>query len=293
MCAQIPQEPNSEKAERAQENRGRRRGPRTPAGIARSCMNALKYGEFVRDIIDVKERKTAREIRKALYEQFPAPRNALVQGIVEELVGNRLRKQRLNEYFRHELTTAVQTASLMSWEQVKLRDAEPLLRHFEIRRGANFDEFDRMVPKECAMLLRTLKEKVEARGPVPAEDISTIKFVYGRDESERASALLINYEHLKKLLAKPPEDAQAPSATDLAEMKERILKLLDDEIAWQEKLSKQEAEFEFQAVDADVTAIPADSSWDRYFRIATALDREFDQGLGRARRLYKPFPAGA
>jgi len=290
----MSEQTNAEERERGQENRGRRRGPRTPAGIARSCMNALKYGEFVRDIINAKERKTARGIRKALYEQFPAPRNAIVQGIVEELVVNRLRKQRLNDRFRHELTIAVQTASLTSWEQVKLREAEPVFRHLDIRNGANFDEFDRMPPGECAKLMRTLKEKVEARGPVPAEDISTINCAYGRDESERASALLINYERLKKLLANLPGGAQDPSATDCAEIKKKILTLLDDEIGWQEELSKQDAAFQFQSVEADVAAMPPDSSWDRYFRIAAALDREFDQGFERARRFSKPSsPASA
>jgi hypothetical protein len=289
MSEEIPSEPNAEKRERGQKNRGGRRRPRTPAGIARSCMNALKYGEYVQGILNAKEHRTARVIRQSLYERFPAPRNGLVQRLVEEAVVICLRKQRVEDRMTHDHTMAVQAASLRSWEQLNHRKAEPVRRQLDvIQNGTNPDQFDRMSPEWCAQEMRTLKAKVEARGPVPAEDLPGIKFVYGGDESVTVKTLLAAYESAKRLLAEPPGSVQDPSMPNLAKIKEIILLVLEVEISSQEELAKQEAAFEIQSLSADIAALPPDSSWDRYFRITLALDRQLDRVLERASRFYKP-----
>jgi hypothetical protein len=159
-------ETNAKKREQAQENRERRRGPRTPAGIARSCENALKYGEHVKRILNAEENKRARVVRKSLYERYPGPRNGLVQRLIEEAVVTCLRKQRVDDRMTHDHAMAVQAASLMSWEQLNYRKAEPIRRRLAILNGADFNQFDRLSPEWCAKEMQTLKTEVEARGPL-------------------------------------------------------------------------------------------------------------------------------
>jgi hypothetical protein len=272
---QGPPKENPSKEEGNQQDRKGATGPRTDAGKAQSSKNATKFGEFSKDIF-LNEEKDLRQYLRGLKMQIP-PRNNLVERELIRLATNRIRRDRLDWHF----TSQAELERLKNLKGRAHQEFDRISKLVDQRRmGAFPGSLGSTAHETRASYMRALKEKVESRGPIPAEDLPFIDSVYGPDKTVIANYIILRYQTLKEV-----GSHREPPAAGVSEFKSEILKLLDLEIELQMvELNDAYALRHIEIVEA-LYSLPAESSWDRYFKIGSALDREFDQGLQRAKRL--------
>jgi hypothetical protein len=259
-------------------------GPRSQAGKAVSSKNALKFGEYSYQLLRKEEHDLAREIKREL-KQLICPQNKLVERIINELVGNRIRRMRADRRFSWEFERTDKEGIIAQNNKIAEDGFEPLRRRERIESGTRPFEFGRLSSKNCVEHLLVLKEKVEARGPNPDEDLSAIEFIYGGEDDLIARCLVGLYHGLK--YSQLAADAKRPEvSSDLSQLKNHILKLLTTAIEDHSELSKNETDENSRGM-FERGVLPPDTAWDRYFKWISALDREFDKGLERAMRLNK------
>jgi hypothetical protein len=269
---QRPQsEPDQRNSEKDQKSQGGATGPRTDAGKARSARNAIKFGEYF-DGTFPDEEKEARQYSKALRLRIP-PQNKLAEKEISRMVINRLRRDRVDLHFEIQIELErLSNFKSRTWEEFDLIGKSVDQRHS----GASLSGLGPTAHAARVGCLRGLKEEIESRGLEPAKDLPLIDSIYGQHKTPLVTHIILFYEKIES--HKEPSPAQA-------ELQCKILDFLDLEINYQlQELDDASARLKLE-LRAALYAPSSDSLWERYSKLSSALDREFDQALQRVKRL--------
>jgi hypothetical protein len=158
-------------------NAWRSSGPKTPAGKARSSMNAVKHGLTAKTIVIGDEDPAQFDrLRESLEERFK-PRSVMERELTERLAGIAWRLRRIPAFEAAILETRCAQADdyVPSWGH----DA-PIIGHALIRDGQNNDALGKLARHEAALmnqLTKTLKALHFIQSQPPAEDATVIDII--------------------------------------------------------------------------------------------------------------------
>ena len=268
-------------------------GPRTPQGKARSRLNALKHGIFLRVVLLEGESRAEYD---ALLEELRAdrkPQGLLEEIVVKEIADNVLRRRRLMEAEAGEIR---RSRDFLGWdlrrkhEQIALQ-TRPIFPVFD----DNHDEAilirsneNPLAIAKCIELLSELRRNIEIDGFNQESDSAILIRVYGGRDYLCAN-IYDSYTEWQHTSEAPEEECKLKGYATPQQCKENILREIDEEIDRLERHQKECAAIESRRIEVERLRfrIPDAGGLDRLLRYGSYLGREFEGLLTRLERLQR------
>jgi hypothetical protein len=130
---------------------------------SRSRYNASTHQIFAKRVLPHEE-KLAASFYSA-YQRDLQSEGTLEQQLIGDLVMNRLRKHRIDQYEAHQFTMARIRFDKEREDRLDRREARGTLLVAVPRQMRGVGEHDRMPPGHCISMLRVLKDGVQRNGP--------------------------------------------------------------------------------------------------------------------------------
>jgi hypothetical protein len=250
-------------------------GPRTSQGKINSSRNSGKHLIFSGRVLG-EEKKEVIFLTRALQEQL-RPHGVLEYEMIDDLVLNRIRKYRIENYETRQFGRATLHVAKHRYEQDEQRQAQAWLRAALSGDEALETWFDRLPPNHCVPFLRTLKEMIENRGPHPDEDSKLLRFIYKKQFSELGAKMMSLCTDLKCTRENEKDEKQLK----LIDQKYRrlLLEIVEAEIKFQGNQIEFETIWEDVEFPLGVVMFPEDSIMDRIERYRTSNAREYNRLL--------------
>jgi hypothetical protein len=258
-------------------------GPRTPQGKARSSQNAMKHKILVGRILP--EEKNQASLFFTAFQQELQSQGVLELEIVADIVLNRLQKRRIDRYMANEFEKS-RTLDLSNWVKKK---EESMARYWRrrdtISAGRSLgSDCDRLPPNVCFTVLVALKSKIQERGLVPDQDLTSLYCIYGNQLTECAAMIVHYYNEIKSDEKEYKEDDQARKSKH-AEYQREILEALEKEMGRQGDRFELATALDNLACMPGVPAPPPDPILDSILRYTSANAREFIHLLNALKRI--------
>jgi hypothetical protein len=282
----VPKKPNPSPARRNS-------GPRTLQGKARSRLNALKHGLFLR--VALLEGESGAEYG-ALLEGLRAdlkPEGLLEEIAVKDIANNVWRRRRLIEAEAGEIR---RSSEFLQWDQERMHEqtalqTRPIFPVFDedhdeatlIRRKEN-----PLVIEKCIELLSELRRNIEIDGFKKYSDSAILTRVYGTRDY-LCGNISDSYDQWRRTSEAPEEERKLNGYATPEKCKESILREIDGEIDRLERHQKACAAIESRRIEVERLRfrIPDAPGLDRILRYDAHLGREFERLLSRLERLQR------
>jgi hypothetical protein len=282
----VPKKPNPSPARRNS-------GPRTLQGKARSRLNALKHGLFLR--VALLEGESGAEYG-ALLEGLRAdlkPEGLLEEIAVKDIANNVWRRRRLIEAEAGEIR---RSSEFLQWDQERMHEqtalqTRPIFPVFDedhdeatlIRRKE-----DPLVIEKCIELLSELRRNIEIDGFKKYSDSAILTRVYGARDY-LCGNISDSYDEWLHTAEAPEEERKLNGYATPEKCKESILREIDGEIDRLERHQKVCAAIESRRIEVERLRfrIPDAPGLDRILRYDAHLGRESERLLTRLERLQR------
>ncbi|HET7842083.1 MAG TPA: hypothetical protein VFM21_10780, partial [Terriglobia bacterium] len=242
-------------------------GPRTPAGKARSRLNALKHGRFAQRARAMMLGEDPRENKALLDELLEAcrPANAAERMLVEDIAALRLQRRRSDRAQAAKQACAVERLEFERRRRLlELRRASPpvpfvLLESAGVCSAPDCAGKFQMMRDYLQAALRSVENRHFSR---TVADI--LRAVYGRMPQRDALEIISGYE---RLVESPPADSTADDEVEILRMRlQQELRTIDEEF----DLYVQE-QMEVSPARQDASLAPDDADWKLLIRQANTI----------------------
>ncbi len=250
-------------------------GPRTPAGKARSRLNALKHGRYAQRARTMMQalREDPRENEALLDELLQAyrPANAAERMLVEDIAALRLQRRRSDRAQAAKQACAMERLELERRRRLLelRRDSPPvpfvLLESAGVRSAPDCAGKFQMMRDYLQAVLSSVENRQFTRN-----EAGMLRAVYGRAPQKHALEIISEYD---RLVESPPADSEADSGVEVLRMKLRQeLRTVADEFDLY-----MEEQMEVSPARQDASLAPDDVEWKLLIRQANTIDRNLDR----------------
>ncbi len=252
-------------------------GPRSPAGKARSRLNALQHGCYAQRARVMMQGlgEDPRENEALLDELLEAyrPANAAERMLVEDIAALRLQRRRSDRAQAAKQACALERLELDRRRRLLelRRDSPPvpfiLLESAGVRSAPDCAGKFQMMRDYLQAVLTSVENRQFSR-----DRADMLRAVYGRAPQKRALEIIAEYEGL---LESPPADSDADAEVEILRMKlQQEMCTVADEF----DLYVQE-QMEVSPARQDASLAPGDPDWKLLIRQANTIDRNLDRKM--------------
>lgn len=276
---------STKQMEANRQNARKSTGPRTPAGRARSRMNALKHGIRSKGVLvqGLHYRENSREL-DALYERFRQEMDP--QGPVEEMLVDQI----VTAHWRWRRALAAESGEIaLSVDDEQKRHDRPVRRDEQWRRWEASDDVLGSMENSllgCSVLeawLCKFRAEVERAGEITATAVQEAE----RWFRDRPNHLTRALEALRLELLENPEGLAEAAWRERNQ--QRMRAFLDGRLAGVARLRliRLEEEEQEEATRQAAALLPRPAVLDKILRYETALERQLFRAMNQLERLQR------